>query len=85
VTWLRLAVALDQQKKYQQALDAANKAVQYSADAPQANNLAKMERDRLQKLVSTPATPPPAAATPAPTSPQPQPVPTSPTPAKPPQ
>jgi tetratricopeptide (TPR) repeat protein len=71
VTWLRLSVALDQQKKYPQALEAANKAVQYSADAPQANNLAKMERDRLQKLVSTPApasTPP--ASTP-PTSPQP--------------
>jgi tetratricopeptide (TPR) repeat protein len=68
VTWLRLSVALDQQKKYPQALDAANKAVQYSADAPQANNLAKMERDRLQKLVSTPATQatPPA---PSPTSP----------------
>jgi tetratricopeptide (TPR) repeat protein len=49
VTWLRLSVALDQQKKYPQALDAANKAVQYSADSPQANNLAKMERDRLQK------------------------------------
>ncbi len=72
VTWLRLSVALDQQQKYPQALDAANKAVQYSADAPQANNLAKMERDRLQKLVSTPAAPAAAPPTaPAPTSPQP--------------
>lgn len=71
VTWLRLSVALDQQKKYQEALDAANKAVQYSADSPQANNLAKMERDRLQKLVSAPPTPAPATTTPAPTSPQP--------------
>jgi hypothetical protein len=43
--------------------------VQYSADSPQANNLAKMERDRLQKLISPPATP--APATPAPASPTP--------------
>lgn len=69
VTWLRLAVALDQQKKYSQALEAANQAVQHSADSPQANNLAKMERDRLQKLISAPATP--APANPAPTSPTP--------------
>jgi tetratricopeptide (TPR) repeat protein len=79
VTYLRLSVALDQQKKYAQALEAANKAVQYSADAPQANNLAKQERDRLQKLVSASATAMPAA-TPAPTAP----VPTSPTPSTPP-
>ncbi len=72
VTWLRLSVALDQQKKYPQALEAANKAVQYSADAPQANNLAKMERDRLQKLVNAPAAPAAAPPTsPAPASPQP--------------
>jgi tetratricopeptide (TPR) repeat protein len=74
VTWLRLAVALDQQKKYPQALDAANKAIQYSADSPQANNLAKMERDRLQKLTA-PAPPAPSAssvpASPAPSTPPP--------------
>jgi tetratricopeptide (TPR) repeat protein len=85
VSWLRLSVALDQQKKYPQALEAANKAVQYSADSPQANNLAKMERDRLQKLVSTPATSGTASGTtpaaPAPTSPTPVTPPTS----KPPQ
>ncbi len=83
VTYLRLSVALDQQKKYQEALDAANKAVQYSADSPQANNLAKMERDRLQKLVTSggaaAATPP---TSPSPTSPQPTPV--TPQPSKPP-
>jgi tetratricopeptide (TPR) repeat protein len=81
VTWLRLSVALDQQKKYSQALEAANKAVQYSADSPQANNLAKMERDRLQKLVSAggaPGAPSSAAPTsPAPTSPTPQPPPSA--------
>jgi tetratricopeptide (TPR) repeat protein len=72
VSWLRLAVVLDQEKKYEEALQAANKAVEYSANMPQANNLAKMERDRLQKLVgaatapgSTPAaTPAPKPATP---------------------
>jgi tetratricopeptide (TPR) repeat protein len=85
VTWLRLSVALDQQKKYPEALEAANKAVQFSADSPQANNLAKMERDRLQKLVNSP----PAAGTPPPNSPSPnapstQPVPTSPTTSTPP-
>ncbi len=80
VTWLRLSVALDQQKKYPQALDAANKAVQYSADSPQANNLAKMERDRLQKLVSAGGTAAPAAS-PAPGSP----APTTPPASKPPQ
>jgi tetratricopeptide (TPR) repeat protein len=67
VTWLRLSVALDHQGKYAQALDAANKAVQYSADSPQANNLAKMERDRLQKLMSAGGTAAPSS--PAPTTP----------------
>ena len=70
VTYLRLSVALDQQKKYPQALDAANKAVQYSADSPQANNLAKIERDRLQKLMNAGGTPAPATS-PAPSSPTP--------------
>jgi len=74
VTWLRLSVALDQQKKYPQALEAANKAVQYSADSPQANNLAKMERDRLQKLVSAPGGGAASASSPAPTAPSPTPV-----------
>ena len=80
VTYLRLSVALDQQKKYPQALDAANKAVQYSADSPQANNLAKQERDRLQKLVNVGGTAAPAAS-PAPSSP----APATPPAAKPPQ
>jgi len=65
VTYLRLSVALDQQKKYPQALDAANKAVQYSADSPQANNLAKQERDRLQKLVNAGGTATPSSPAPA--------------------
>jgi tetratricopeptide (TPR) repeat protein len=65
VTYLRLSVALDQQKKYAQALDAANKAVQYSADSPQANNLAKQERDRLQRLVTAGGTATPSSPAPA--------------------
>jgi tetratricopeptide (TPR) repeat protein len=70
VTWLRLSIVLDHQQKYQQALDAAGKAVEYSADSPQANNLAKQERDRLQKLVNAGGTPAPATS-PAPSSPAP--------------
>ncbi len=84
VTYLRLSVALDQQKKYQQALDAANKAVQFSADSPQANNLAKMERDRLQKLVSSGGATAPAPNSPTPNAPSPAPVPTSPSTSTPP-
>ncbi len=90
VTWLRLSIALDHQRKYPQALEAANKAVQYSADAPEANNLAKVERDRLQKLVSSGAGAAPATSTPS-TSPTSTLPPTSPstspstTPSKPPQ
>lgn len=57
VTYLRLSVVLDQEKKYPEALDAANKAVQYSTEGSQPQNLAKLERDRLQKLVN-PGQPP---------------------------
>ena len=57
VTYLRLSVVLDQEKKYPDALDAANKAVQYAPEGSQPQNLAKLERDRLQKLVN-PAQPP---------------------------
>ncbi|MGZ4818964.1 MAG: tetratricopeptide repeat protein [Terriglobales bacterium] len=86
VTWLRLSVALDQQKKYPEALEAANKAVQYSADSPQANNLAKMERDRLQKLMSSGGAAAPAPSSNPPTAPTPTtPTPTTPPASKPPQ
>lgn len=67
LVWLRLAYALDQQKKYAEALTPANNCIQYSTDQPQVQNLCKSERDRLVKLTQTPAASTPA---PAPTSPQ---------------
>jgi tetratricopeptide (TPR) repeat protein len=72
VTWLRLAIARDQLKKYPAALEAANQAVKFAPQGSQAASLAAAQRDRLQKLVSggpaPAATAPPAAtstATPA--------------------
>lgn len=64
-TFLRLALALDAQKKYAEALPAANRAVELSATAggPVAD-WAKAEQNRLTRL--TGQAPPPA---PAPTSP----------------
>jgi tetratricopeptide (TPR) repeat protein len=68
LVWLRLAYALDQQKKYGEAVTPANNCIQYSADQPQVQNLCKSERDRLVKLTQSPAA---NQATPPPTSPQP--------------
>ncbi len=82
VLYLRLSVAQDNLKQYPQALDSANKAVQYAKDGTQAQNLAKMQQARLQKLMSAqspagtaaqPSTAPAPGAqpnsSPAPTSP----------------
>ncbi|MGA7460663.1 MAG: hypothetical protein WBW69_10580 [Candidatus Korobacteraceae bacterium] len=82
VLYLRLSVAQDNLKQYPQALDSANKAVQYAKDGTQAQNLAKMQQARLQKLMSAQspaggaaqpsAAPAPGAqpnSSPAPTSP----------------
>jgi tetratricopeptide (TPR) repeat protein len=82
VLYLRLSVAQDNLKQYPQALDSANKAVQYAKDGSQAQNLAKMQQARLQKLMSAQApaagAAPPSAA-PAPSSPpNPSSAPTSP-------
>lgn len=73
VVFLRLSVAQDQLKKYPEALDSANKAVQYAPPGSAAQNLAKQQQDRLQKLVSSGgpgipssiSTPAPAASAPA--------------------
>jgi len=69
VTVLRYAIALDQQKKYAEALPAANRALQLApAGSPQAG-MAKQERDRLAKLTGAPAAAPGTPATAAPQTP----------------
>jgi tetratricopeptide (TPR) repeat protein len=69
VTWLRLALALDAQKKYADALTAANRAVELSAArGGMVADWAKQEQSRLSKL--TGQAPPPAPA-PAPAPPPP--------------
>lgn len=52
VLYLRLSVAQDKLKQYPQALDSANKAVQYSQAGSAAQSLAKQQQERLQKLMS---------------------------------
>jgi tetratricopeptide (TPR) repeat protein len=79
VLYLRLSVAQDKLKQYPQALDSANKAVQYSKDGTPAQNLAKQQQARLQKLISAQA--PAGNAAPSPTpgaQPSQSPAPTSP-------
>ena len=80
VLYLRLSVAQDKLKQYPQALDSANKAVQYSKDGTPARNLAKQQQERLHKLISAQA-PAGNPATPATTQgkqPSQAPAPTSP-------
>lgn len=62
VLYLRLAIALDNDKKYAEALQATENAIKYNPQGSEALNLANQEKARLQKLVGS--TPP--AATPAP-------------------
>ena len=77
VLYLRLSVAQDHLQQYPQALDSANKAVQYAKDGSAAQNLGKQQQARVQKLMAaeapagTPATPARYAAgqSPAPASP----------------
>jgi tetratricopeptide (TPR) repeat protein len=71
VVYLRLSVAQDQLKKYPQALDSATKAAQYAPAGSPAQNLAKQQQARLQKLMAggTPAPSSPAPASPAPNAP----------------
>ncbi|MGC2110813.1 MAG: hypothetical protein WA655_14935 [Candidatus Korobacteraceae bacterium] len=72
VLYLRLSVAQDNLKQYSQALDSANKALQYSKEGTPAQNLAKQQQARLQKLMSAES---PGANT---ASPSPSPTPTAP-------
>jgi tetratricopeptide (TPR) repeat protein len=75
--YLRLSVAQDNQGKYPQALESANKALQLAQPGTVVESLAKQQQARLQKLIaagspSSPATQPataPASARPSPTQP----------------
>jgi tetratricopeptide (TPR) repeat protein len=49
---LRLALALDQEKKYEDALTQANRAIELSKDGTEVARIAKTERDRLMALVA---------------------------------
>ncbi len=64
ITVLRLAIALDKQDKYADALNYANQAVQLTQEGSNAGTLARRERDRLMALNNKPAAP--GASTPAP-------------------
>jgi tetratricopeptide (TPR) repeat protein len=71
VVYLRLSVAQDNEKKYQAALDSANKAAQYAQEGSAEKNLAKQQQDRLQKLLADKSTSSAPPATTTPTTPPP--------------
>ncbi len=52
VVVLRLALSLDQEKKYEDALQQANRAIELSKDGTEVARVAKNERDRLMALVA---------------------------------
>jgi len=52
VIMLRLALSLDEQKKYEDALTQANRAIELSKDGTEVARVAKNERDRLTALVA---------------------------------
>jgi tetratricopeptide (TPR) repeat protein len=54
VTFLRLALALDHQKKYADALTAANRAVELAASEPTVREKALQEQSRLKQLTGSP-------------------------------
>ena len=54
VVVLRLAISLDRQNKYADALKEANRAVDLTQDGTPAGKFARQERDRLTQLVGTP-------------------------------
>jgi tetratricopeptide (TPR) repeat protein len=64
VTVLRLALALDKQNKYPEALAQASKAVELTQEGSSAGTLARREKDRLVQLTSGSAPAKPAAPAP---------------------
>jgi tetratricopeptide (TPR) repeat protein len=52
VVLLRLALALDQEKKYEDALQQANRAVELTKDDTDAGRVARTERDRLTAVIA---------------------------------
>jgi tetratricopeptide (TPR) repeat protein len=62
VVVLRLALSLDKQSKYPDALKVANHAVEITQDNTQVGTLARRERDRLQQLTGGGGAAPSAAA-----------------------
>ena len=71
VVYIRLSVVQDNEKKYEAALDSANKAAQYAPEGSAEKNLAKQQQDRLQKLLADKSNTSAPAATTAPTTPPP--------------
>jgi tetratricopeptide (TPR) repeat protein len=57
VVVLRLAISLDRQNKYADALKEANRAVDMTQETTGAGKLARQERDRLTQLAGTPGQP----------------------------
>jgi tetratricopeptide (TPR) repeat protein len=72
VVVLRLALTLDKEGRYPDALTQANHAVELTQENTSAGTLARREKDRLAQLTGGSA-PAPAAKTPAPTTPAPAP------------
>jgi len=72
VVVLRLAIALDKQGRYPDALKEANRAVQLTQENTTSGTLARRERDRLVQLTGG-STPAPASKPPAGTAPTPAP------------
>jgi hypothetical protein len=66
VVVLRLALALDKQNKYPEALKEANHAVELTQENTAAGKLARQERDRLVQLTggASPAAAPPSSTPP---------------------
>ena len=69
VVYLRLSVAQDNEKKYPEALDSANKAVQFAQEGSAEKNLAKQQQARLQKLITESASQAAPPASPPQTTP----------------